>query len=136
MGNLATPRKPDTLIINVFMFKQNKDEYVRKKVINIIPQLATAFGREFTHPSPFTNPHNILHYSINYLIDLIKLKQHVVDDQERPIAYISLGKLVTAMSSSFRTSPAITEIISTIKQGFTQVRSLEIFLRYGYISIS
>ena len=115
-----------TTINSVLQFRSHKDEMVRKKVINITPQLAAAFSATFTVPNQYTTPFNFLHFTIHYLVDLIRLKQQVRGDQERQIAYISLGKLVTIMSGALRVSkdgtvnPAITDILSTIKQGFTR----------------
>jgi len=115
-----------TTINSVLQFRSYKDELVRKRVINILPQLAAAFSATFTGPNQFTAPFTFLHFTIHYLIELIKQKQKVRGDQERQIAYISLGKLVSTMSRALQASkdepvnPVISDILSTIKQGFTR----------------
>lgn len=91
---------------------------VRLKAIEIVPKLASAFSHTFLQPNQLTNPHNFLSFTINHLITLIYAKSKTRDDRERSLAYIALGKIVAAMSSSLRQSQQMADIFRTIREGF------------------
>ena len=97
--------------------KANVQSDVRQKAIDIVPKLAAAFQYTFVQPNQFTNPQNFLNFSIAHLIDLIMQKARTKDDKERPLAYISLGKLVVAMAAQLRQSHQMQDVFRVIKDG-------------------
>ena len=119
-GRVAT-----TMIVKVLDFKNNLSPDVRLKVIKIIPKLANAFAQTFVQaPNQYTGPgsSNFLSYSILFLLNVIKEKFRERGDRERPLAYISLGKLflVTSqpLAAQLRISTLVSDIFSSIKDGF------------------
>jgi len=59
---------------------------VRRRVISIIPRLANAFASTFTIPNQFTNPRNFLDFTINYLLDQVKVQPSNNTPQVRPLS--------------------------------------------------
>lgn len=102
----------DDLIWKVLQRRESKDEAVRQKVIEIIPNLADAFPSTFVHQNNFTNRDNFLNYCLKFLMDTIQAKKL------RPAAYLSLGNLCLNMSTQLRTSSITDDVITVICVGF------------------
>lgn len=102
------------IIWKVLQLRDSRDTDIKNKVIDIIPKLASSFMATFLQPNQYTNPHNFLQYTVKYLLETIRIKK------DRPLAYISLGKLVLSMTSALRSSTLISDILTTITDGFKE----------------
>lgn len=102
------------LIWKFFQKKDAKDQFVKQKVIELIPKVAGAFNNTFLQPNPFSVPNNYLGYSLKFLIETITARK------DRGIAYISLGKLFQVLSSYFKSYPNVNEILQVIYSGLQE----------------
>lgn len=100
------------IIWKVLLLRDSRDSDIKSKVIDIIPKLASSFMATFLQPNQYTNPHNFLQYTVKYLLETIRAKK------DRPLAYISLGKLVLSMTTALRSSTLISDILAIITDGF------------------
>ena len=106
----------EDMIWKVLQKKDSKDADIRKKVIDIIPNLAKTFSNTFLLSNEYTNQSSFLQFTVKYLLDLVKGKKVAYD---RPLAYIALGKLVVAMATYLRSQPAfMNDIMVSINDGF------------------
>lgn len=117
----------DDLIWKALQRRESKDEAVRQKVIEIIPNLADAFPSTFVHQNNFTNKDNFLNYCLKFLMDTINAKKL------RPAAYLSLGNLCLNMSTQLRTSSITDDVITVICQGFREPFCVEALQCLGMV---
>jgi FKBP12-rapamycin complex-associated protein len=101
------------IIWKVLQRKDWRDPDVRLKIMEIVPNLATAFSSTFLQPNSYTGSHNFLSYSVKHLTDIINGKK------ERLAAFQSLGRLLPAMSNHFKTSSNVSDVFEVICSGFT-----------------
>lgn len=104
--------KHQDIIWNVM---QRRDYYsitgeVRVKVIEIIPNLAAAFYKDFVGENSHTKPITFLQYCFKYLVDMINAKR------EQNSAYLSLGRLYEIMSEHLKNG--VGDAIAAISNGF------------------
>lgn len=102
----------DDLIWKVLMWKDYTDMDLKQRVMKLIPKLAMAFNEAFTQQNDHSPQGNYFYFTIKHLLDCIKQKK------DRSIAYVSMGKLLVAMSSSVRQLSNIDEIFAAICEGF------------------
>ena len=101
------------IIWKVLQRKDSRDVDVKHKVIDIIPNLASAFSCTFSQTNAYTQKSTFLGFTVRYLLETIRGKR------DRQIAYISLGKLFIS-SSVLRVSTIIKEVIGVIIDGFKE----------------
>ena len=101
------------IIWKVLQRKDSRDVDVKHKVIDIIPNLASAFSATFSQKNAYTNSSTFLGFTVRFLLETIKGKR------DRQIAYLSLGKLFIA-SSVLRSSTIIKEVFTVINDGFKE----------------
>jgi hypothetical protein len=114
------------IIWKVLQRKDSRDIDVKHKVIDIIPNLASAFCTTFSQKNVYTNGSTFLGFTVRFLLETIKGKR------DRGIAYISLGKLFIA-SSVLRSSTIITEVFGVIRDGFKDPFCVEAMQCLGMI---
>ena len=101
------------IIWKVLQRKDSRDVDVKHKVIDIIPNLASAFSATFSQKNAYTNSSTFLGFTVRFLLETIKAKR------DRQIAYLSLGKLFIS-SSVLRSSTIIKEVFGVINDGFKE----------------
>jgi len=102
----------DGLIWKVLQRRDSKDEAVRTKVIEIIPNIAYAFPSSFVHQNSYTSSETFLNYCLKYLMTAIQANRN------RAVAFSALGKLCYNMSNQLRTSLLMEDIVLVIYSGF------------------
>eukprot|EP01032_Pedospumella_encystans_P020541 gene20541-23331_t len=117
----------DDLIWKVLQRRDSRDETVRQKVIEIIPNLADAFTSTFVHQNSKTNPDNFLTFCLKFLMDTIHAKKL------RPAAYLALGNLCLNMSNQLRTSAILDDVVTIICEGFQEPFCVEALQCLGMI---
>jgi hypothetical protein len=117
----------DDLIWKVLQRRDSKDEAVRQKVIEIIPNLADAFPVTFVHANEYTGPDNFLIYCLNFLIASIRAKRL------RSAAYLSLGNLCLNMANQLRASSITDDVMTVICEGFRDPFCVEALESLGMI---
>eukprot|EP01038_Epipyxis_sp_PR26KG_P011143 gene11143-14952_t len=108
-SNLLQPPELISKVMGFLGKKDVRDEVIRHKVIEIIPNLAVACSSTFVNPQ-----HNFLNSAIRLLLDMINYKK------ERYHAYLYLGKLFVAMANHLKNPPIplISEIYASVCNGF------------------
>ena len=101
------------IIWKVLQRKDSRDVDVKHKVIDIIPNLASAFSSTFSRPNAYTQSSTFLGFTVRFLLETIRAKK------DRQIAYISIGKLFIS-SSVLRISTIIKEVMGVINDGFKE----------------
>ena len=102
----------DDLIWKVLMWKDYAEMDLKQRVMKLIPKLALAFNDAFLRQNDHFPQGIYLNFTIKHLLESIKQKK------DRSTAYVSLGKLLVAMSSSVRQLSNIDEIFGAICEGF------------------
>lgn len=111
---------PQDLIWKVLMRKDAKDLDVRRKVLEIIPNLARSFGNTFLQSNNYlTPPNNFLSYTTKFLIDLI------LEKKERVAAFLALTKLHSALSNHFRTALNVSDVFNAVCFGLRDAFTVE-----------
>jgi FKBP12-rapamycin complex-associated protein len=110
---------PQDLIWKVLSKKDAKDAEVKQFVLDLLPTLARAFSGTFLQPNSCCPPYTFLNYSVKFLIEA------VAEKRERTAAFTSLGKLHSALSNHFRTSPQIQNVFEVICLGLRDPFSVE-----------
>lgn len=103
------------IIWRVLKRKDHKEDSVRQKMLDIIPNIAAAFPSSFIQNNTHTAPDNFLMYSIKLLMQLITSSKKL-----RSSGYVSLGKLYVVMSSQLRAANLTEEIFQVISDGFRE----------------
>ena len=101
------------IIWKVLQRKDSRDVDVKHKVIDIIPNLASAFSSTFSRTNAYTQSSTFLGFTVRFLLETIRAQR------DRQIAYISLGKLFVS-SPVLRVSTIIKEVIGVINDGFRE----------------
>jgi hypothetical protein len=114
------------IIWKVLQRKDSRDIDVKHKVIDIIPNLASAFSTTFSQKNIYTNGSTFLGFTVRFLLETIKGKR------DRQISYISLGKLFIS-SAVLRTSPVVKEVFGVINDGFKVPFCVEAMQSLGMI---
>jgi len=117
----------DDLIWKILQRKDSKDEEVRKKVIEVIPNIADAFAATFVKTNKFTNTDNFLQFSLKFFMSSIMAKK------QRSVVYLSLGKLCLKMANQLRTAPIVDELLQVICEGFKDPFCVEALQSLGMI---
>ena len=117
----------DDLIWKILQRKDSKDEEVRKKVIEVLPNIADAFAATFVKTNRFTHADNFLQFSLKFFMSSIMAKK------QRSIVYLSLGKLCLKMANQLRNSSIVDDLLPVICEGFKDPFCVEALQCLGMI---
>eukprot|EP00981_Chlorochromonas_danica_P006380 scaffold1365_cov163-Ochromonas_danica.AAC.70 len=110
---------PD-LIWKVLQRKDWRDVDIRIKIIELLPNMASAFSNAFLQPNTFTSPNTFLAYGLKHYMDCIVVRK------ERDQCYKGLMRLFLAMPTYFKTATtSANEVFQVIISGFKDPFSIE-----------
>jgi hypothetical protein len=139
------------LLWTVLSKKDNRDDDVKNQILTTLPYLSRAFSVDFIEQNKYTKPLNFLEYIVKYLLDTIKSSHY--NNKFALKAYITLGKLLSAMSSYYNNynininvietsdeqlgNPPISDLVdgifSTIINGFNECFCCEALQCFGVL---